>query len=76
MSVAHAHMCGVTPNPPYPHKKFEGPNPIGSRDMAHSNFHESLGVVVGGVWCQTPPPTITTPKLQLDSLSQKSQVEV
>ena len=23
------------PQPPYPHKKFEGPTPIASRDMAH-----------------------------------------
>ena len=42
MSVMHAqmhmHVCtciGATPNLPYPHKKFEGPNPIGSRDMTH-----------------------------------------
>ena len=74
----HMHTCmGGTPNPPYPHKKFEGPNPIGSQDMAHyvigcktSNFHGSLGVVVGGVWCQTPPTT--TPKLQLDFKSKMS----
>ena len=27
---AHAHVHGGHPNAPYPHKKFEGPNPIGS----------------------------------------------
>ena len=32
----------------------------------------SLGVVVGGVWHQTPPPPTTTPKLQLDFKSKKS----
>ena len=40
MFIVHAQTCmctcmGVTPNPHYPHKKFEGPNPIGSQDMTH-----------------------------------------
>ena len=76
-TYAHVQMCGGHPQPPYPHKKFEGPNPIGSRDMAHyvigcktSNFHESLGVVVGGGL--VPDPPTTTPKLQLDLKSKKS----
>ena len=34
-----------------------------------SNFHESLGVVVGGL---VPDPPTTTPKLQLDFKSKKS----
>ena len=76
----HAHMCGGHPQPPYLDKKFEGPNPIGSRDMAHyvigcktSNFLIKVwggGGWVGGVWHQTPPTT--TPKLQLDFKSKKS----
>ena len=75
-----AHVWGSPPTPPYPHKKFEGPNPIGSRDMAHyvigcKKFkfsHQSLRWWWGGgVWHQTPPPT-TTPKLQLDFKSKKS----
>ena len=76
---ACAHAWG-SPQPPYPHKKFEGPNPIGSQDMAHyvigcktSNFHESLGVVVGGSGARPPLP----PPLNFNlTLSQKSQVVV
>ena len=29
-AYAHVHMYGGHPQPPYPHKKFEGPNSIGS----------------------------------------------
>ena len=33
----HVHTCmhGGHPLPPYPHKKFQGPTPITSQDMAH-----------------------------------------
>ena len=34
-AYADVHVCGGHPQPLYPHKKFEDPNPIGSRDMVH-----------------------------------------
>ena len=77
-TYAHVHMCGGHPQPPYPHKKFEGPNSIGSRDMAHyvigcktSNFLIKVWGGGGGVCLASDPPT-TTPKLQLDFKSKKS----
>ena len=87
MSIVHAcvhvhmHTCvGVTPNPPYLNKKFEGPNPIGSRDMAHyvigcktSNF--LIKVWGGGGWggcLASDPPHHHTLNFQLDFKSKKS----
>ena len=80
MSIMHAHMHGGHPQPPYLHKKFEGPNPIGSRDMAHyvigcktSNFLIKVWGGGGGVsGIRPPPPPTTTPKLQLDFFDLKS----
>ena len=45
----HVHVCVGHLQPPLPHKKFEGPTPITSRDMAHYVFG-----------CETPYVSNTT----------------